>query len=382
MRTLGLAVFLFAFLSSASAAARTGITRLVVFTPDSRDSSVDDKLREAMTHRIRSVVTQRFRASVELYSEAEISRTLEGLSDDQLCAAEDKGECVKLVSRALDADCSISGSVTQQGMRYSYGLHLTCDGVVVSSPSGDATRRAQLLVRVGEDTVTMCKALDFGLLKVRSIPTGAAVEVDGETRNWVTPLALELEPGRHTVKIRMKHYKASVHEVRVSVRAPQIVEARLEPLPTSLYIQALDRATGIEIRGARVFIDQQDVGVTPFDQDIAAGPHEVRIEHVRYASTKVSVTTSPERHTRKTFYLQPRINKASSGVAPTGQCGQLLGRLFDSGERRRQLKRRWKAVRGACAGCPDTIAKKKAYESEVENYRHLDRKVQFYRCRQ
>ena len=157
--------------------------------------------------------------------------------------------------------------------------------------------------------------IDTGRLIVRSVPANAGVMVDGTWRGR-TPLTVDkLRLGSHEVRIVQTDYAVARQSVDLTAKAPaRTLSFRLEragapvapstsakapasaspvasrstrpaPLPPvapeprtesrgpgSLYVDSRPR-------GAAVFLDGRQVGVTPATiPDVASGPHVVRIE--------------------------------------------------------------------------------------------------------
>ena len=121
-----------------------------------------------------------------------------------------------------------------------------------------------------------------GTLVVRSTPAGAHVKVDGKPRGR-TPLSLRDLPFRSaTVSIEQTGYRPDEHRITLSAAHPSAtVDARLTRDIPERTGNATTGALVIESRptGARVFLDDQEIGVTPLSlPDIAPGAHRVRLE--------------------------------------------------------------------------------------------------------
>ncbi len=121
-----------------------------------------------------------------------------------------------------------------------------------------------------------------GTLVVRSTPEGAHVRVDGKLRGR-TPLSLRDLPLRGaTVTIEQAGYRPDERRIALSAAHPTVtLDARLTKEAPERTTSATTGALVIESRpvGARVFLDDQEIGVTPLSlPDIAPGAHRVRLE--------------------------------------------------------------------------------------------------------
>jgi hypothetical protein len=70
------------------------------------------------------------------------------------------------------------------------------------------------------------------LVEFRSVPPGAVVMVDGESRG-ATPLTLELAPGTHPVELRLPGHQPVARELNVPASGRTVVDERLAPLVTA-----------------------------------------------------------------------------------------------------------------------------------------------------
>jgi hypothetical protein len=114
----------------------------------------------------------------------------------------------------------------------------------------------------------------MGTLVVQTNPSGAAVEVDGQPRG-VTPLTLELSPGRHTVKLANE---GNVRSMPITIMAGGEVSQLIElPRAASLLGELQVRT---EPAGAEVTVDGHVYGRSPLTvEGLAPGVHSVVLEN-------------------------------------------------------------------------------------------------------
>jgi formylglycine-generating enzyme required for sulfatase activity len=124
------------------------------------------------------------------------------------------------------------------------------------------------------------------VLVVRSEPTGARVEVDGED-SGETPLELRLPPGRsHRMRVTKEGYDDA--ETSVELRAGQKREetARLAPRLGEVKVAARPP-------DAELLVDGQPAGRADQTLQLLAVPHEIEIRREGYEAVKQTVTPRP-----------------------------------------------------------------------------------------
>jgi hypothetical protein len=124
-----------------------------------------------------------------------------------------------------------------------------------------------------------------GRLVVRSTPPGAQVYVNGRRRG-ATPVAVrDLAPGTYTVRVARSGYREQSQRVSVSASGTRDVSFRLQrPAAAAAPTASSGVFTGSVFvdsrpRGARVLLDNKEIGVTPIQVgDVSVGSHVVRLE--------------------------------------------------------------------------------------------------------
>ena len=158
-----------------------------------------------------------------------------------------------------------------------------------------------------------------GNLTVNTRPDGSEVLVDGERRG-VTPLALALASGSHTLMVRgagnervvpltiaagaeINHYfEMKAPDVPVRAKTPIKVASTSRPVPKQRVTTAASEppidppkvAVSINVRPwAEVFIDGRSVGQTPIGNLLVAiGSHEVVFRHPDLGERKQTIVVS------------------------------------------------------------------------------------------
>lgn len=114
----------------------------------------------------------------------------------------------------------------------------------------------------------------MGTLVVQTNPSGASVDVDGERRG-VTPLSLDLPPGRHTLKLATE---GSVRSMPVMITAGGQVSHFIELPRASAVLGELRVRT--DPPGAQVTVDGHAYGQSPLTvEGLAPGVHTVVLQN-------------------------------------------------------------------------------------------------------
>jgi hypothetical protein len=114
----------------------------------------------------------------------------------------------------------------------------------------------------------------MGTLVVQTNPSGATVEIDGQPRG-VTPLSLDLSPGRHTMKLANE---GNVRSMPVTIAAGSQVSQLIELPRASSLLGELQVRT--EPAGAQVTVDGHAYGRSPLTvEGLAPGVHTVLLEN-------------------------------------------------------------------------------------------------------
>jgi hypothetical protein len=114
----------------------------------------------------------------------------------------------------------------------------------------------------------------MGPLVVQTNPSGATIEIDGQPRG-VTPLSLDLSPGRHTLKLANE---GNVRSMPITIAAGNQVSQLIELPRASSLLGELQVRT--EPAGAQVTVDGHVYGRSPLTvEGLAPGAHTVVLEN-------------------------------------------------------------------------------------------------------
>jgi hypothetical protein len=127
------------------------------------------------------------------------------------------------------------------------------------------------------ETAPAPDALTAGMLEVRSDVAGADVFLDGKRVGTTPYKAVDLAPGKHSVRVEKAGFKPFEKGVDLGSKQ-QVVRAKLLPPPATLRVEA-------NVPGARVLLDGEEKGTTPLElSNVSPGRHEVGVSAEGYES--------------------------------------------------------------------------------------------------
>jgi TonB family protein len=142
-----------------------------------------------------------------------------------------------------------------------------------------------------------------GALRVSSVPSGAAVSLNGEPRGE-TPLDLSaLDVGIHEVKVELKGYAAQTRSVTLTTEQPsQDVAFNLSrPQPTTGTLEVVSTPSL-----AAVSIDGVRVGETPLaGHRVKIGTHRLEVSREGHRTWSEEIAVEPGRRRRVDAQLEP-----------------------------------------------------------------------------
>jgi hypothetical protein len=163
---------------------------------------------------------------------------------------------------------------------------------------------------------------DFsGLLNVVTNVPGASVFVDNREQGALgrSPFLNQMTVGRHRLWIEKPGYTTIETEVEVQLGA------------VTRYVGELTRVANgrlravANIRGASVYVDGELVGVVPFEGDVLAGPHAVRIDAEGMKAWQEEVTILQGQVTPVRVRLRPSVTRTAAWVTASISAVTLAG---------------------------------------------------------
>jgi len=124
-------------------------------------------------------------------------------------------------------------------------------------------------------------------LSITTLPAGARVYVGNRNAGvkGQTPLTMTLRPGKHRVWIELDGYAPVMQDIEVQKREPFTLTVTLTERQDQgwLFVDAT-------VKGAKVFVDGQQIGETPFGgpRQLDVGVHQVTVEREGYTRINAS----------------------------------------------------------------------------------------------
>jgi len=192
--------------------------------------------------------------------------------------------------------------------------------LTVSSP-GYQTKEIDVTLEgrtpVKQDVTLMS---DSGTLDITSNPSGAEVLVNGISRGQ-TPCRIDRIPGGNvSIAIKANGFQTHTREVSLAAGEVQKIEVQLKPLPGTLRVVSIPD-------GARVYIDDEFKGETPFDlANAKPSTYRVRVEKSGYDPVARNVTLEKGAAMTEEFRLAKNTGRIELVTAPANSTVLIDGK--------------------------------------------------------
>ncbi len=162
--------------------------------------------------------------------------------------------------------------------------------------------------------------LDSGLVKVDSVPQGAAILVNGTVRG-TTPATIKRVPkGIATIAVELEGYSPEKREMKISAGDELSVSFDLQPMPSPLEIVSIPS-------GARIYVDGEFRGVSPVRlPDMRPGSHELRADLPDYATETRTIDLAAGKPRTEEFRMSSTLGTINLLTTPAGAEVFLDGR--------------------------------------------------------
>ena len=169
----------------------------------------------------------------------------------------------------------------------------------------------RLTVRAGEVRRQQAALVPAcGKLQVSSVPSGATVTLDGDPVAGTTPLHRSRVPeGKHTVVVSKHLYRTAERTVKLPSGATEALHVELKPAFGALAVLS-------DPPGARVLLDDQEVGQTPLElPHVSSGEHFVTVRLPLHHDWTTTVRIKDGERLEKVLELQPDYGLLTVGKA-------------------------------------------------------------------
>jgi hypothetical protein len=169
--------------------------------------------------------------------------------------------------------------------------------------------------------VEMSQGQFLGYLRVVSNVPGADVYIDDREQGprGQTPFEAPIPVGPHQIWVERPGYQPEQREVEVGIGEDVTTEIALERVDFGrLRVVA-------NVPGARVVVDDRQLGTVPFEAQLPAGPHRLRVEADGMKSWETDVTIERGQLTPTRVRLRPAVGRGGAWVTT------VFGALFLGG---------------------------------------------------
>lgn len=145
-------------------------------------------------------------------------------------------------------------------------------------------------------SIAKCQLLRRPEVTINSDPAGAKIYLDDKTKLvGQTPFTVQLDPGKYRLFLSLDGYVPFEEDVEVRPGQPLTLRFKLEKFQRVGQVRVKSN-----VRGASVFVDGRNIGLTPYTDMITLdeGPHQIAVSKDEYLpfnrEVKVEVNQSQE----------------------------------------------------------------------------------------
>lgn len=151
----------------------------------------------------------------------------------------------------------------------------------------------------------------LGYLRVTSQPPGGSIRIDDDSigARGQTPFEGPIAVGEHHLWVDRPGYETAERDINVGIGEQVSVEVELERVPFGRI-----RVIG-NLANARVQIDGRHVGVVPFEGDLPAGAHLIRVEFDGMKAFEREIDVERGQLTPIRVRLRPEVGRGGAWVA-------------------------------------------------------------------
>lgn len=166
--------------------------------------------------------------------------------------------------------------------------------------------------RAGDLGVTYTVAQTGGILKVYTNVRNANVYINDEAIG-LTPFVRLLPPGRYKVRLELAGYDKYEEEIELLANKAVTINAQLAKVVGSIEVLA-------NVEGARVFLDDKEVGVTPdvVVEDLPAGTYTIQVRRAGYTTYTAPITVKPNVRIKMHVPMVANSARVQISASPAG----------------------------------------------------------------
>jgi hypothetical protein len=155
-------------------------------------------------------------------------------------------------------------------------------------------------------------AIDYGIVMVRSEPSGAIAYLDGVELGPTPAQNTKVGVGKHLIRVEKPLYHPYVEEITLTSDGIEQVHANLKPRFGRLVIES-------EPAGAVVQLNGQQKGKTPIDlPELASGDYTITVSKDLYHDSVEKYAITDGSNNKRSVVLHPAFGQLSVEVNPKG----------------------------------------------------------------
>ncbi|OGG99117.1 MAG: hypothetical protein A2600_04910 [Candidatus Lambdaproteobacteria bacterium RIFOXYD1_FULL_56_27] len=311
-------------------------TRTLVAVLDIESKSLDPEQRKAMSEIFRSALGSR--PGIEMASSADVDKmNPDAIQKSAQCT---RDECATIIGEQLGVDRVISSSI----LRFQEN-HYILSGKIMDIKNGAILKTAtvkhkgdlstldlsleKLAVELAGEVPPTAPVVVVPKLEILTRPEGAEVWINGEKQDQLSPLTLtEQDPGTYEVRA-IKGDLAVEETVEYKEGEARSLNLNLTAQPVPLEVES-------DPSGAKLFVDGQEVGTTPYEGKLLSGTHKLRLEHPDTPPKETQVALLPYQPSQVDLDLG-KLPELVLEVSPADAAVYLDGKKISEGDEQEEF---------------------------------------------
>jgi len=155
-------------------------------------------------------------------------------------------------------------------------------------------------------------AIDYGIVMVRSEPTGAIAYLDGVELGPTPAQNTKVGVGKHLIRVEKPLYHPYVEEITITSDGIEQIQANLKPRFGRLVIKSVPPGAVVQLNG-------QQKGKTPIDlPELASGDYTITVSKDLHHDSVEKYTITDGSDNERTVVLHPAFGQLSVEANPKG----------------------------------------------------------------
>ncbi len=178
--------------------------------------------------------------------------------------------------------------------------------------SGFQTYARRVAIEKNDTSLIQAKlSREYGKLRVTSTPSAAVVYLDGKRQGQLTPLELQVSPGKYVVKVEKDRFYTYEENVHVDQEKTSTIEADLVRQVGRVVLETMPP-------GAKAYIGNDLLGTTPFTHDKPVGKYVITIKKPGFRDKVIEANIAPDETLDVAVDLTERVGALKITTNPPG----------------------------------------------------------------